>query len=50
MRQEHAEGILDAGRGFDWTWMTVKLENLESVRKWIADALTAEPGERTFRL
>ena len=42
MRPEHAKGILDAGRDFDWAWMTVKLENLESVRMWIAEAQGAE--------
>jgi RimJ/RimL family protein N-acetyltransferase len=42
MRPEHGQGILDASRDFDWAWITVKLENLESTRKWIANALEAE--------
>ena len=42
MRQEHAQGILDAGRGFDWAWMTVQLENLESVESGLRMLLEAE--------
>jgi N-acetyltransferase len=42
MRKEHAEGLLEAGKDLDWAWMSVRLSNIGSVKRWIEDALAAE--------
>jgi N-acetyltransferase len=43
---EFARDILEAGAGFDWAWMSVKLDSLESVKAWIESTLELqERGE-----
>jgi|SRR5579862_6328170 len=43
---QFAEEILDAGAGFDWAWISVRLDNLKSIEGWTEATLRAqEVGE-----
>lgn len=42
LRAEHAESLLQAGRGVDWAWMGMALNTLEDVERWTALAKAAE--------
>jgi len=39
---QFARNILEAGVGFNWAWMSVKLDNLESIEAWIESTLEAQ--------
>ena len=41
---EHADDLLRAGRGVDWSWMSAALESREDIERWIQAAQRA--GER----
>ncbi|MHB8567372.1 MAG: GNAT family N-acetyltransferase [Nitrososphaerales archaeon] len=42
----HAEALLEAGMGIDWSWISLDLSSLESMKKWINITLSAqERGE-----
>jgi len=45
---EFARDILEAGKGFDWAWMSVKLDNLESIEAWIKATLEAQERGEEF--
>jgi RimJ/RimL family protein N-acetyltransferase len=38
----HADAILEAGKGSEWTWMSKDLSTKRSVDEWISDALQAQ--------
>ena len=45
---QFAADILEAGKGFDWAWMSVKLDSLESVEAWIEATLEAQARGEEF--
>ena len=39
---DHADALLEAGRGFDWAWLSMKLNSRKTVLQWIDVALKAQ--------
>ena len=39
LKLEHAEDLLEAGKGFDWLWMSWELSTLERMNGWISETL-----------
>ncbi len=45
---QFAPDIVEAGKGSDWAWMSVKLDGLESVESWIEATLAAQARGEEF--
>lgn len=48
LEKNDSEGILEAGKGVNWTWMPLALENLETVDEYINWALNFQEEGRGF--
>jgi N-acetyltransferase len=45
---EFSNELLEAGQGFDWAWMSVRLDNLNTVQTWIRTTLEAQERGEEF--
>jgi len=48
LRAEHGAALLQAGKGVDWSWLTMALDDLENVERWIAVTKSAEEKGEEF--
>jgi N-acetyltransferase len=42
LKMEHAETLVEAGRGIDWAWFSKDLSTLSSMREWIYETVKAQ--------
>jgi N-acetyltransferase len=48
LKEEHSQALLEAGKSFDWAWLSRGLSSLESVKSWISEALNAQEAGKEF--
>ncbi len=48
VRQNHAYGLLEAGKDLNWTWMPAKLVDRKAINNFISDSLKAESQGAEF--
>ena len=48
LKEEYAQALLEAGKSFDWAWLSRDLSSLESVKNWISEALKAQQAGKEF--
>ena len=39
---DHAQSLVEAGKGFDWAWLSRELSSLDSMQEWITETLRSQ--------
>jgi RimJ/RimL family protein N-acetyltransferase len=45
---DHAQSLVEAGKGFDWAWLSRDLSTTDSMKGWIIEALQAQAKSLEF--